>query len=109
MRFERVGKKKSEDLGDLWAIHDIDADFQEFHRKNPEVYDQLVKLATSAQERGARFGIKCLWEVMRWHFWIETDTRDFKLNNSYTSRYARLIMQQEPQLEGFFNTRVLRS
>ena len=31
--------------------------------------------------------------------------KDFKLNNNYVSRYARLIMAQEADLEGVFETR----
>ena len=29
----------------------------------------------------------------------------FKLNNNFTAHYARLLMAQEPDLEGFFETR----
>ena len=38
-----------------------------------------------------------------------SDTSGFKLNDHYTSRYARLIMEREPDLRGIFRTRKLMS
>jgi hypothetical protein len=32
-------------------------------------------------------------------------TGDFKLNNNYRAHYARLIMHQEPDLDGIFELR----
>jgi hypothetical protein len=84
--------------------------FLEFHRQNPEVYDHLVGLARRSRDRGCRkTGIGHLWEVMRWHVRLENvGEPDFKLNNNYRSRYARLIMAQEPDLLGFFELRELQ-
>lgn len=52
-----------------------------------------------------------VWERARWEFVMGTDDQssDFKLNNNYHSRYARLIMEQEDDLDGFFDLRELRS
>lgn len=33
----------------------------------------------------------------------------WKLNNNFTSRYARLLLENEPELEGLFEIRSLRS
>lgn len=87
-----------------------DAQFKAFHTNNPHVYALLVKLARAAKAKGARhLGMKNLYEVARWEHWMQTAdfTSDFKLNNNYTSRYARLIMQQEPDLRDLFETRKL--
>jgi hypothetical protein len=75
----------------------IDAAFAKFHRANPDVYEQLVKYACQAKAAGRkRFGIKMLFERLRWYVLIEThDSSGLKLNNNYHSRYARLLMQQE--------------
>jgi hypothetical protein len=87
--------------------------FDEFHEANPKVYDELVRLARRAKARGHRkIGIELLFAVLRWQRMMETDDPSqaaFKLNDHYTSRYARLIMEREPDLEGFFETRALRS
>lgn len=51
-----------------------------------------------------------IWEVMRWQMFLATkDPSGFKLNDHYTSRYARLIMKQEPDLDGLFELRALRT
>lgn len=86
--------------------------FQSFHRDNPIVYATLVRLARYARKRGrVRIGIRMLWERMRWELSIETHdaTSDYKLNDHYTSRYARLLDRCEPDLRGMFEIRTLRS
>ena len=86
--------------------------FREFHRDNPHVYEELVKLARQAKDAGKKkVGIKMLFEVVRWYAFIDTTDKysDFKLNNNYHSRYARLIMAKEEDLVDIFDTRMLRS
>lgn len=88
----------------------LSAKFAEFHRDNPRVYQEIVRLARRARARGhKRMGMKMLWEVVRWRMTVETSDPDFKLNNNYTSRYARLVMNRERDLAGFFETRALKA
>lgn len=89
----------------------IEARFQSFHRENPRVYDLLVLFARQLKARGYETaGIRMVWERMRWEVAITTTDPDgFKLNDHYHSRYARLIMEQEKDLDGFFRTRELRA
>lgn len=87
-----------------------EAAFQAFHAENPHVYAALVELARAAKEKGAaEIGIGMLWEVLRWRLFFETTDANFKLNNNHRSRYARLIMAQEPDLAGIFEVRELTS
>lgn len=85
--------------------------FDQFHRKNPEVYRLLKRFALEARAAGRRrLGIEVLWGRLRWYTAVETtDPTNFKLNDHYTSRYARLLQEQEPGLAGMFETRRLRS
>lgn len=85
--------------------------FQNFHNEHPEVYSSLVDLARDAKSKGySHYGIRTLWEVLRYSFEIARDPReDFKLNDHYHSRYARLIDSSEPDLKGFFELRTLKS
>jgi hypothetical protein len=56
------------------------------------------------------YSMKGIFERVRWHHDIETNTREpFKLNNNYTARYVRLIEKEYPNLVGFFRTRELTS
>lgn len=86
--------------------------FQVFHKLNPAVYNMLARLARKAVAQGKRrVGIGMLWEVMRWEIWLDTTDAgsEFKLNNDYRSRYARMIMETEPDLAGIFETRKLKT
>lgn len=88
----------------------LDAKFADFHAKNPKVYTELVELAMQAHRKGRRkIGIGMLFEVLRWNRFITTTDPDFKLNNNYRSRYARMIMHDYPELNGLFDLRELRS
>lgn len=84
--------------------------FQEFHKLNGHVYVALVMLAREFREKTGRrhIGMKMLWEKLRYEFGIRTSGEsDYSLNNDYTALYARLIMQQEADLAGAFETRAL--
>ena len=87
---------------------DADVAFWTFHRKHPEVYDALARLARQGVRAGkTKLGIGMLYEVVRWERIIaRLPARDeqWKLNNNYRSRYARLIME-EPGLAGIFDVR----
>jgi hypothetical protein len=88
----------------------IEQQFVAFHKANPHVYESLCRLAREAKARGAsKLGIKQLWEVMRWEMGIFTAEADYRLNNNYHSRYARLMMRDEDDLVDAFDTRVLRT
>jgi hypothetical protein len=84
--------------------------FESFHRANPHVYAALRALAFQMLGNGVRqYGIKGLFEILRWQFALQTKGEPFKLCNDYTSRYARLLVKLNPELDGFFEMRGLRS
>ena len=81
------------------------ARFEVFHAENPQVYTKLRELALQAAASGRKVGIAALFERLRWWSQVETTGEPYKLNNSYRAPYARLLMQEEPALRGFFTTR----
>jgi len=88
----------------------LDEAFERFHEANPHIYRRLRDLAISARRAGNdRVGIKALFERLRWDYMIASRGDEFKLNNNYHSRYARLLMQREAELDGIFEVRELRS
>jgi hypothetical protein len=88
----------------------IQAKFEEYHRKRPEVYQQLIGLVFDKYRNGRKFyGIGALFEELRWYFRIEKREEDFKLNNNYRSRYVRKLIDEFPELEDFFELRELRA
>lgn len=90
----------------------IQESFLAFHEANPWVYRELVRMAREAVAAGRqRVGIKMLVEVLRWRAEMGTvdPSSSYKINNNLSSRFARLIMQQEPDLAEAFSTRELRA
>ena len=98
----------------LWVIEkpkkSIRERFTTFHNGNPDVYRQIVDIARQMKSRGVeKMGISLIFERLRWLHFIEVQTAEgFKLSNDFRAEYARLIMNREPDLEGFFETRALR-
>lgn len=85
--------------------------FDAFHRDNYWVYEALRRLALDLVGRGrTKIGMKMLFEVVRWSYQRSTtdDSSPFLINNNFTSRYARLLMDQEPALAGVFDLRALK-
>ena len=90
----------------------IERDFWAFHIANPRVYTELRDHALHLRRKGrTHYGVKALFEVVRFHRALETTDKckEWRLNNSFTSLYARLLMANEPELRGFFRTRVRRA
>lgn len=85
--------------------------FERFHRENPHVYEMLVKLARRwrRNQPDRRCGIAMLFEAARWYMGVRGEGEPIALNNNYRAFYARLMMEQEPDLDGIFETRRQRS
>ena len=83
--------------------------FQAFHTKNPHVYDLFKQFTFQAINAGrGRFGARVIWERMRWYTRVETQEEDYKLNDHYPPKYARMFMADFPEHAGFFETREKR-
>lgn len=87
----------------------IEERFSRFHEQNPHVYQALRTVALWCMANDKRMGIKAIYERVRWEFNLRTDGEPYRLNNSYTSLYSRLLMELEPKLDGFFETRRRRA
>lgn len=89
----------------------LDDKFRAFHEANPHVYRALRDAALRLKRKGwQQYSIMTLLGVLRYQADLETvdpDPRNsqFKMCNSYAPFYARLIMDNEPELAGFFEIR----
>ncbi len=84
--------------------------FESFHSRNPHVYRALVALARQLKRQGqTRLSMKGLYEFLRMQKLLYTTGDDFKLNNNFTSLFARLVCEQEPELSGLFELRERRA
>jgi hypothetical protein len=92
------------DLFDFKRELSMSEAFWQFHQANPHIYEILRKFAFEAvQRRRRKIGMKLLFERVRWHVVVETDTDDdFKLNNNFTAFYARLFAEDHPEHKDLF-------
>lgn len=90
--------------------HITQADFDEYHKLNPHVYDMMVSLARTVKNSGYdKYSIRAVSNRLRWHYKFEAKGTDpFKINNNYLSFYSALIMNQEEDLAGFFTTKKMK-
>ena len=91
----------------------LEENFWKFHKKHPEVYEVLVRLARQWREyRGpkAKIGISALYERARWEVAIESlvTQEPPKLSNNHRAFYARLILSENPDLAGIFQLKQQR-
>lgn len=92
-----------------YCLTDIGRAAKKFDRENPHVYVMFSGFARQALGAGReRFGIAAIWERMRWEMAFTTDGDEFKISNNHRAYYARRIMAENRDFEGFFITKQAR-
>lgn len=83
--------------------------FERWLAENAHVYRLFVEAARSLKRQGRkRFGAKAIAEHLRWNAAYQT-TDGYKLNNIYTSRLARKLLDDHPEeFEGWLELRKLQ-
>lgn len=76
------------------CAHKHAQNFLAYHVANPAVYAEFCKFAEQMRTDTGRasYATKTVMEVLRWHRDVKTSDEDFKINNNYTSFYARMYM-----------------
>lgn len=84
--------------------------FEVFHAANPWIARALEALVADWLKRGRRkVGMKALVEIVRWQYGRSTEAPEFRINNTYVSRYARLLIDLHPEWDEVIQTRELRA
>lgn len=85
--------------------------FTAFHEANPWVLTELARIARAYKRMGrTRIGMKHLIEVLRWEHAQRTESAEqFRINNSFPSRYVRLLSREYPDVADMFEVRRLRA
>ena len=81
--------------------------FEAFHAANPHVADALESLAAQWLSRHRKVGVKSLGESLRWASGLQVEGDPYRINNSYLSRYARLLIERHPEWADAIETRAL--
>ena len=85
-----------------------------FHKKHPEVWGLFVRFTEELIAAGHKhYSAKGIFERIRWEQDVVhlsfAKKQQFKLNNNYSSFYARRFMKMFPDQDGFFRTRKRKS
>lgn len=86
--------------------------FEVFHQAHPEIYAEFKLLALRLYEQGRyHYGAKAIFEYIRLNRDLDGrgENEEYKVNNSYVSRYVRLLIHEEERLSTFFELRQLKS
>jgi hypothetical protein len=89
----------------------IQKQFRRFDAQHPEIYQEFCQIAQNLLQRGrSYYGSKAILEVIRYHRILsgKSETETFKINNTYSSRYARKLMEEDDRFRVFFELRELK-
>jgi hypothetical protein len=83
-------------------------EFKEYDKQNPHIWEAFKEFSLNAKQKGfSNYGSSGIFEIIRWNTNIQS--RDlYKINNNYKPHYARKMMLEFPEFEGFFRVRELR-
>ena len=88
----------------------IDKAFKKFHKKNPDVYKWFKNYFYYFHGRGKKkIGAKLIAECLRQEPRLKTRGENYKVDNCFVSRYARLFIKDHPQYAKCFEFRKLKS
>jgi hypothetical protein len=80
--------------------------FERFHAENPRVFELFKKFAREVMQTGRRrFSADAVIQRIRWFVQVDTTGDEFKVNDNYSAYYARLLIRECPEFDGFFELR----
>lgn len=90
---------------------DIELAFWDFDARHPEVFEAFARIALRRLDAGATYlSAKWIFEVLRTDPSIVRDKKDVvKINNNFSSLFARKFEARYPEATGLFRTRRRRS
>ena len=84
----------------------LKAQWEACKKRNPSLIPELARLAREMKTYGhKRYSIDGLFHILRWETRAETGDLGLKMKNNYTAFAARDLMDQYPELKGFFQLR----
>lgn len=94
----------------LWS-NTIQERFYATLAAHPEIYTEFKKAAHKLRRAGhRRASAKLITEHLRWKSMVNPERYGgWKINNNFTSRLARLLIEEEPEFATFFSLRELKA
>ena len=90
--------------------HSIREGFNRFNKENPHIFKAFESQALLAIGKGrSKISSKLIINWIRWHYFIESSDKNFKINDAYQSYYARCFIEKYPEHKDVFEFRKLRN
>lgn len=90
--------------------HTIREGFTKFNRDNPHIFKAFERQALHAISKGrTKISAKLIINWIRWHEFLESNDKNFKINDAFQSYYARYFIQIHPEHTEVFEFRKLRN
>ena len=90
--------------------HSIRDGFNRFNQDNPHIFVAFEQQALQAIAKGReKISAKLIINWIRWHEFLESSDKNFKINDAYQSYYAREFVKKHPQHKDVFEFRKLRN
>lgn len=83
--------------------------FEGFHENHPEIYELFQRFARELRDAGrSHYSADAILHRIRWEYDVNPrHDEQFKINDHFSSRYARLLIEDDASFEGFFSLRNL--
>ena len=92
---------RGENMNGKWTQEE----FEEYHKKNPNIYRMFCRFALQIANKRKRFSAKMIFHRIRWETIVGDEYGDFKIDDGWISHYSRKFMKDYPQYDGIFETR----
>ena len=73
---------------------------------SPEIYTLFSRFAHLAASKRDYYSAKSIFHRIRWETMVSDGFAEFKIDDGWISHYARKFMAENPEHDGFFQTRV---
>ena len=83
--------------------------FEIFDAENPKVWELFKHFSLLAASKRERYSARGIFHQIRWHTMLREKEGEYKIDAGWTSHYARKFMDEFPEHEGFFETRIRRN
>lgn len=83
--------------------------FERYDVANPIIWEMFVQYSKLAKEKGFKnYSANGIFEIIRWNTSAHGDDM-FKINNIYRADFARKMMMEYPEFNGFFRVREVKA
>ena len=83
-------------------------EWEAFRANHPHVWEKIVRLGQAKATRGMRFGMKQIFEILRWGESFQGGT-PYKLNSNWTAYAARDLVKDYPSYRPLIELREVQS